>query len=441
MAGSSITSLHHNQYYANSISHLYPKTPYSYHKTPLLISLSFSPHRRRRRRNSLRNPNKNDSNSSNSSAHDYSSKLQFILDVDQLKSKTPISVIEGKIREFVDDGIEAYEDLRGLIRVEGGSNRVIVSCSEKSVRFVGGVLVWSCVVVVVIRVLVKLGLGFGGGWRGGFGKEEVVTRMDRSLGGKEVVVAKRGVVEGGGKRVGDVGRNVERDWEMAVSRNKERGERMKRLPGWWPVYVPRPVLEAGREEYQREAKLLTRAIMDDKLRGKDVSEEDIIELRRICKKSGIQLSFETDNARDSLYRLSVQNVISTCCRAGNPSVQIDGEDIPLFIAGLAYDVGLANFRAATIVSATVAAQTRQWFLQAWALEMQAKHLEAMEELRKICLIHHIFPPEPSSPEMEMVARGLQKHLSIDQREFLLTTLIGVCGHESRRSAAEALGLV
>ncbi|KAH9623515.1 hypothetical protein KSS87_012470 [Heliosperma pusillum] len=438
MAGTSITSLHHNQHYTNSISHLYTKTPYSYHKTPLLISLSFSPHRRRRRRNSLRNPNKKDSNSSNSPFSDYSSKLQFILDVDVLKSKTPISVIEGKIREFVDDGIEAYEDLRGLIRVEDGSNRVIVSCSEKSVRFVGGVLVWSCVVVVVIRVLVKLGLGFGGG---GLGREQVVTRRDRSLGGKEVVVAKRGVVEGGGKRVEDVGRNVERDWEMAVSRNRDQGERTKRLPGWWPVYVPRTVVEADREEYQREAKLLIRAIMDDKLRGKDVSEEDIIELRRVCRKSGVQLSFETDNARDSLYRLSVQNVISACCRAGNPSVQIDGEDIPLFIAGLAYDVGLANFRAATIVSATVAAQTRQWFLQAWALEMQAKHLEAMEELRKICLIHHIFPPEPSSPEMEMVARGLQKHLSIDQREFLLTTLSAVCGHESRRSAAEALGLV
>ena len=28
--------------------------------------------------------------------------------------------------------------------------------------------------------------------------------------------------------------------------------------------------------------------------------------------------------------------------------------------------------------------------------MQAKHSEAMEELKKICLIHQIFPPEPSS---------------------------------------------
>jgi len=43
--------------------------------------------------------------------------------------------------------------------------------------------------------------------------------------------------------------------------------------------------------------------------------------------------------------------------------------------------------------------------------------------------------------MEMVARGLQKHLKLKDREFLLSKLSGVCGDESRRSAAEALGLV
>ncbi|XP_048497244.1 uncharacterized protein LOC104884272 isoform X2 [Beta vulgaris subsp. vulgaris] len=165
------------------------------------------------------------------------------------------------------------------------------------------------------------------------------------------------------------------------------------------------------------------------------------ELHRICRMSGVQLSFGTENARDSFYRLAVHNVINTCCRARSPSVQIDGEDARLFVAGLAYDVGLSDPRAVTIVSAAVAAQTRQWFLQAWALEMQAKHSEAMEELKKICLIHQIFPPEPSSPEMEMVARGLQKHLKLEHREFLLTNIVSVCGEESPRSAAEALGLV
>jgi hypothetical protein len=45
------------------------------------------------------------------------------------------------------------------------------------------------------------------------------------------------------------------------------------------------------------------------------------------------------------------------------------------------------------------------------------------------------------PEMEMVARGLEKHLKVEQREFLLNMFAGVCGEESHRSATEALGLV
>lgn len=45
------------------------------------------------------------------------------------------------------------------------------------------------------------------------------------------------------------------------------------------------------------------------------------------------------------------------------------------------------------------------------------------------------------PEMEMVARGLENHLSLDQRELILESLINVCGEETQRSFVEALGLV
>ncbi|GKV22098.1 hypothetical protein SLEP1_g31994 [Rubroshorea leprosula] len=73
--------------------------------------------------------------------------------------------------------------------------------------------------------------------------------------------------------------------------------------------------------------------------------------------------------------------------------------------------------------------------------MQGKHSEAVSELSKICVIHRIFPPEESSPEMEMVARGLEKVLKVEQRELLMGMLVGACGEENRKSAAEALGLV
>ncbi|KAF8402259.1 hypothetical protein HHK36_013211 [Tetracentron sinense] len=183
--------------------------------------------------------------------------------------------------------------------------------------------------------------------------------------------------------------------------------------------------------------------MDNRMSGKDISEDDIIQLRRICRISGAKVSIETANARDSFFRASVDLVLNTCTSAMSHStvVQIDGEDARQFIAGLADSIGLESIRAARIVSATVAARTRSRFLQSWALEMQGQHTEAVGELSKICLIHRIFPPEESSPEMEMVARGLEKHLRVEQREFLMNMLIGICGDDSRRSAAEALGLV
>lgn len=99
--------------------------------------------------------------------------------------------------------------------------------------------------VVLIRVLVKLGLGFSRR-RGEIGGVEVVKRRDRSLGGREVVVERK--VLNGGEGLS------ERDFEV-MPRNSARKEERK-LPNWWPVVGPRPVVDVGREEYRREANKL-----------------------------------------------------------------------------------------------------------------------------------------------------------------------------------------
>ncbi|KAF9597914.1 hypothetical protein IFM89_022557, partial [Coptis chinensis] len=75
-----------------------------------------------------------------------------------------------------------------------------------------------------------------------------------------------------------------------------------------------------------------------------------------------------------------------------------------------------------------------------AFEMQGKRTEARMELLKICIILQIFPPQESSPEMEMVARGLKTHLRVEQRELMLNLLTGICGPASK-SGVEALGLI
>jgi len=45
------------------------------------------------------------------------------------------------------------------------------------------------------------------------------------------------------------------------------------------------------------------------------------------------------------------------------------------------------------------------------------------------------------PEMEMVSRGLEKHLKLEQREHLMFLFGKVCGEHGHRIAREALGLV
>ncbi|XP_020111577.1 uncharacterized protein LOC109726414 isoform X1 [Ananas comosus] len=348
-----------------------------------------------------------------------------------------------EIRRFIDEGAEAYRDLRSAVRVERG-NRVVFSCRRSSLVFVSNLLLWSFAAVLAARVLAWLGLGFRSRW--GFG-DWAVVRRDRSLGGREVVVGKRY------RR-----RDAER-WNSRVSVNPlspvkgseakfpeisigRRASRREELPKWWPEKVSSsPTITVG-EEFQREANRLVRAIMDNRMSGKDFKYDDMIQLRQLCKVSGVKVSFGTENVRDSFYRTAVDFVLDACSRAVQPidKIQINGEEPRIFISGLAHDIGLQNTRAATLIRAAVAARTRACFLQCWALEVQGKRFEALDELRKICSIHQIFPPEEQSPEMEMVASGLKRNLREDQREHLFSLYRGVCDAGNFMTAEEALGL-
>ncbi|KAJ9189267.1 hypothetical protein P3X46_000582 [Hevea brasiliensis] len=370
--------------------------------------------------------------------------LKLVVDVNQISSLT-----SSRFHRFVSLAEDAYYDLKTLITVDE-NNRILFSCRKSTLQFTGALLLCGFVLVSTIRVLIKLLLGFRSRLR--VPRQNVVVRRDRSLGGREVVVATtvndRGHVKRKSSRVLDNPLSLP-GWVFGseLGRDDWRSYRVRsqaKLPKWWPVSVAAEQdLVVDKQEYQREANRLIRAITDYKTSGKDVTEHDIIQLRRICRTSGVQVSFDTTNTRDSFYRASVDYVLKVCSSA--PSyhnvIQIDGEDAQRFIAGLAENIGLENIRAARMVSAAVAARTRSCFLQAWALEVQGKHSEAVLELSKICLVLRAFPPEESSPEMEMVARGLGKHLKVEQRELLMDMYVSVCSEESHRSAADALGLM
>ncbi|KAI7729899.1 hypothetical protein M8C21_012932, partial [Ambrosia artemisiifolia] len=446
---SSLNPLHHHYLPKPFHNHRYlPKSSPHHHLTTTTITTFSSLRRRRHLRR--RHPNNNThipTNDTVSSPPD--SKLHLIIDLHQYIPnkgyKTLLKTAELEFNNFIQSGNDAVHDLRTLITVDS-DRRVMVSCRKSTVYFLGQLIALSLVTVVTFKVLVKLGLGFRNLLfrRRSNDGEVVVTRRDRSLGGREVVVSTKKELrrEGGGSvsPLASVDDSI-LGYSGSMVKNWEK-VRKKEVPDWWPEARAAPLEGIDKEENQRKANWLIRAIMDYRTSGKDIQEDDIILLRRICRMSGVNVVIDTSNSRDSIYRASVDFTLNTCGRVPSHStfVQIDGEDAREFIAGLADNIGLERPRAARIVAAAVAARTRSWLLQAWALEMQGKHIEAVDELSKLCLIHRIFPPDEGSPEMEMVARGLEKHLKLEQRVYLLKMLIGVSTEENRRSLVEALGL-
>ncbi|TVU49558.1 hypothetical protein EJB05_00871, partial [Eragrostis curvula] len=346
--------------------------------------------------------------------------------------------VELRLHRLAAEADEAYNDLRSAVRVVGG-DRVVLTFRRSSLRFAAGALLWSLALAVAARLLLGLALrawwrGWGRGWwRGAGGGGAVVRRRDRSLGGKEVVVAVSSPVAAApASRVPEPAREV------------RRRDSHGKVPEWWPE-VGMGVMEPGpeMEKWQRLANRLVRAIIDNRITGRDYRYDDALQLRQLCKISGVKVSFDTENARDSFYRATANFVLDDCSRAAQDigAARINGENPRDFLAGLAYNIGLDKFRAATLVCASVAARTRTCFLQCWALEIQGKRPEALDELVKICRIHYMFPPEDNSAEMEMVAAGLKKNLQVAERVHLLSLYRSVCTAGYFKTAAEALGLI
>ncbi|VAH01893.1 unnamed protein product [Triticum turgidum subsp. durum] len=259
------------------------------------------------------------------------------------------------------------------------------------------------------------------------------------MGGKEVVVAVSSPVLPPVSRVQEPARKV------------RRKEPQGRVPEWWPE-VETELVELGQEaeRWAILANRLVRAIIDNRVAGRDYRYDDAVQvslrtfnimLRQLCKISGVKVSFDAENARDSFYRATTGFVLDDCSRTAEDmgTTQINGENPRDFLAGLSVNIGLDKFRAATLICASVAARTRACLLQCWALEIQGKRTEALDELVKICRIHRVFPPEENSAEMEMVAGGLKKNLEVAERVHLLSLYRGVCT-TGVKTAAEALGL-
>ncbi|KAI0515804.1 hypothetical protein KFK09_008472 [Dendrobium nobile] len=348
---------------------------------------------------------------------DQDRNVEFSVDLDDICAGTLARIkrlfrsSEAKIDRFFASGAEACSDLKTSFRIDRGS-RIVFSCRRSSLQFFGNLFLWSFIAILASSFLSWL-WSFRHRW---FFVGWAITRRDRSLGGREVVVGRRDRMRGpertgfkglvnplstvGGKEVKG----------KATLMNKQKN-RQEKLPKWWPDSIPSPIVLFAKDEGQRDADKLVKAIMDNRMSGKDYKDDDIIQLREICRSSGAKVSFETTNARDSFFRAAISFVLNVCSRVRQPGspVQIGGEEVKQFICGIAENIGLDSLRAARLVCAAVAARSRSCFLQSW-------------------------------PELEMVASGLTNSLKIDQREHLLTLFSGICSSDGLRIATEALGL-
>ncbi|XP_024518755.1 uncharacterized protein LOC112341962 [Selaginella moellendorffii] len=266
------------------------------------------------------------------------------------------------------------------------------------------------------------------------GKRKLVVRRDRSLGGREVVVAAHNKIQSRPLiPLHDSPSNLER------RQQQQRRPRKEELPAWWR-HASSP--SAGDSFAQAEANALVRAVVNKRLGGVDFDEEDAVQLRQICRHSGARVDFGTENTRDSFFRAAVGFVLSACSRlisSGDSEVEYGGESMVSFVCGLAANIGLEPAKAASIVNAAVAARTRAGFLQAWANVAQERMSDAMSDIRQLVCMHRVFPPEPNSPHMEMVGRGLEAHLTPQERLELLQ-IYSKLSAQGARVAEEALSL-
>ncbi|KAL3693066.1 hypothetical protein R1sor_006717 [Riccia sorocarpa] len=358
--------------------------------------------------------------------------------------------------EFIDEGQEAWRELRSSVRFQK-DKRLVIAVKRSTIEFTGKVLLWSILGTLLVKFLLTAMREYRWGWEE-FSRPKRSVR-DRSLGGREVLVSK-------GLRQRDAGierrnlnslRGVNNPLDgveeisrsekvLARRRNRDAGVSSKpaRLPGWWPgAFMPPSASIITRQDAEEKATRLTKGIMQRRLIGYDFELGEMLELRQLCKTAGIKVKFDTPNTRDNFYRAAINYVLTACCRSGGDLSMADfsgSEDGVTFIAGLATNIGLDEDRAATMVNAAVAARTRAGFLQVKALQLQGKFREAEEELLKIIRMHSYFPPDADSPEMELVARGLDSHLNREGKLELLESYERMGGSKTKRVAEEALGL-
>nr|BAJ92403.1 predicted protein [Hordeum vulgare subsp. vulgare] len=157
---------------------------------------------------------------------------------------------ELRFQRLAAEADEAYGDLRSCVRDVGG-DRVVLTFRRSSLRFAALALLWSLALSAAAWASLGLALRawrqlWGRGWGDGPEGGAVVTKRDRSMGGKEVVVSVSSPVLPPASRVKEPARKV------------RRKEPQGRVPEWWPE-METELVELG-QEAERWAILANRLV-------------------------------------------------------------------------------------------------------------------------------------------------------------------------------------
>lgn len=175
----------------------------------------------------------------------FEPKLETVIDL------THLQLFRSNIRQFIWSSKDAYHDLQNLFTLDD-NRKLVISCRPSTLHFIGTSTVVTLVVFSVLRVLVLLISRFGYWRRNSSTYNRPMVRRDRSLGGKEVVVA--------------MGPNRNTPVKATVQRSsKNKVLFAKKLPKWWPTIVNSndtlyEVDVDEQEEYKREAYRVVRGL-------------------------------------------------------------------------------------------------------------------------------------------------------------------------------------
>eukprot|EP00897_Mesotaenium_endlicherianum_P006306 jgi/Mesen1/5703/ME000288S04917 len=361
------------------------------------------------------------------------------------------------------------------VRPEG---RLVLSVRHGTLHAAGRLLLWALAALLLGRQLVRLARRHGWGWEEHGASRRSVVRRDRSLGGREVTIDRTRSASASGSLSGAGASSSRRPQVLSfrssptevnpldaveVMRNEKLLKQAEREAGgaaaakaaaraqqlvasckWWPGFDAVPdnsgVPASYREDAKRQAQSKLNWMLDGRLEGQDFREDDIVELRNLCKRAGVAVALGTTNTRESLFRSAIKYALAACSRKSALGPGMSAKNAPGVVGGLAGCIGMEAPRAITMVNAAVASQTRLDFLQALVLLKQGKEADADLVMMKLASILAVFTPALDSPEMELVMSGLSSKLPLEERRKLLRLFVRAGGDKNREIAAYALGL-